>query len=181
MTGLLECYSVLANSIIAAADRTASEPDRPAPAEPVDDAAYDAVVRALVREPGTGQIDYPRMIALRDAEIERLRSALQSRHGGEPLALLDELDAARAKIERLEGEKTVLALGQPAVEANRKLLAEIERLRAALIQVERHAHTNRVWGGMAWRYVNCPAFRIEKIAALAGGALRALEESDAEV
>lgn len=38
------------------------------------------------------------------AEAERLRGVIESRHGGEPLALLSELDEARAEIARLRGD-----------------------------------------------------------------------------
>lgn len=35
-----------------------------------------------------------------EAEIEKLRDVLVSRHGGEPIALLSELDEARSEIEK---------------------------------------------------------------------------------
>lgn len=54
-------------------------------------------------------------------------------------------------------------------------LARIAKLEAALVQIERHAHMNRLWGGMSWEYHSAPGFRVKTIANLARGALDAEE------
>lgn len=59
-------------------------------------------------------------------------------------------------------------------------LDENERLRDALVQVDRHVCMNRMWGGMEWDYHQMPAFRVEKIAGIAADALARFKEvSDA--
>lgn len=61
-------------------------------------------------------------------ERDRYHDALVARHGGEPVALLEELDKARAEISRLERERNELASSS---------MAEIALLKAEVHRLER--------------------------------------------
>lgn len=69
------------------------------------------------------------------AEVEKLRDVLASKHGGEPEALLRELDEARAEVARLkkevqEANLKYLSLDGHWSEEQLRLTQEVERLRA---------------------------------------------------
>jgi hypothetical protein len=57
-----------------------------------------------------------------EAEAKKYHDALIARHGGEPIALLDELDIERARVGTLEEEKHFLQADFDRVEKERVLL-----------------------------------------------------------
>lgn len=91
------------------------------------------------------------------AEIDRLAVALleaRSELSFRRLVAGDagkECDRLRADLSRVESER--------------------DRLRDALVQVERVVHMCRIWGGMDWSYHAAPRFRVEALAKLCEAAL----------
>lgn len=65
------------------------------------------------------------------AEAKKYHDALVARHGGEPIALLGELDAARAEVERWKNR------------ANKVALAQAESFAAGNLAVDRQADSRR--------------------------------------
>jgi hypothetical protein len=62
---------------------------------------------------------------MRNKEIARLRAVIESKHGGEPLALLEELDEARRRCAEMYGQMAVL---QEEVTWLRERWEELRRL-----------------------------------------------------
>jgi chromosome segregation ATPase len=85
----------------------------------------------------------------------------------------DERDALRAENERAEFQ--IEALLKQEVE----LLAENERLRGALDQVDRFIRMQTIWMGTTReKFMDMPAFRVKKIAGITRAALTPKEPSD---
>ena len=80
------------------------------------------------------------------AERDRYRDALVARHGGEPIALLSELDEARAEAEKLRAD--LQAMTVEAMRAGRELDA-VKRQRDELVRIAKDAHTYLIDGGHA--------------------------------
>ena len=59
------------------------------------------------------------------ARAARLEAALVARHGGEPVALLSELDEARARIAELEADRTLLAKAASVTPTEAELKARV--------------------------------------------------------
>ena len=72
---------------------------------------------------------YQRIVDERDAaraEAKKYHDALVARHGGEPIALLSELDAARAEVERLAKQLAELRPKEDALPSWDELMARPE-------------------------------------------------------